>query len=102
MSVYIQLLKGKYDSLLCWPFQQEVRFTLLDQQSDLNERQNIVKILTTASNNESVVNFQRPMKTCNTGRGFAKFVQHDVLRTRRYIFDDVMFMKIEVEATAMV
>ena len=102
ISVYIQLLKGEHDALLRWPFQQEVKFTLIDQQNDLDERRNIVKVLAAAGNNEGIVNFQRPIKSCNTGRGYAKFVPHDVIRTRRYIRDDVMYLKIEVEPTGMV
>ncbi|XP_028396300.1 TNF receptor-associated factor 5-like isoform X1 [Dendronephthya gigantea] len=102
ISVYIQLLKGDHDSLLRWPFQQEVKFTLIDQQNDHDERKNIVKVLAPAGNNEGIVNFQRPIKSCNTGRGYAKFVPHDVIRTRRYIRDDVMFLKIEVEPTVSV
>lgn len=100
--MYIQLLKGEYDPLLVWPFQQEVKFTLIDQQNDVEERRNIVKVLAPAGNNEGVVNFQRPIRSSNTGRGYAKFVPHDVIRTRRYIRDDVMFLKIEVDPTVMV
>lgn len=101
ISVYMQLLKGEHDALLKWPFQQEVKITLMDQQNDVDERRNIAKVLAPAGNNEGIVNFQRPVKSSNTGRGYAKFVPHDVIRTRRYIRDDVMFLKIEVEPTGM-
>ena len=42
LSMYFILMKGEYDTILPWPFNEKVTFTLIDQQEDQNERENIV------------------------------------------------------------
>ena len=38
LSVFIIVMKGEYDAILPWPFTKKVKFTLIDQQADLDER----------------------------------------------------------------
>ena len=39
--VTIVLMKGEYDAILPWPFKNKLKITLIDQQEDLVERENI-------------------------------------------------------------
>jgi len=44
MVVAIVVMKGEYDAILSWPFEQKVKFTLIDQQEDPVERKNITHL----------------------------------------------------------
>ena len=94
LSVYIVVMKGEYDAMLPWPFKRKVRFTLIDQQEDLVERQNITQHFTPGNHPES---FARPKsEDSNQGFGFAQFVSHEALHSRRYIVDDTLFLQVDI------
>ena len=46
LSVYVSLLKGKYDAILPWPFSKTVTFALIDQQENELHANNFVVMLT--------------------------------------------------------
>ena len=94
LSVYILLMKGEYDAMLPWPFKGKVTFTLIDQQEDLVERQNITQQFTTGDHPES---FTRPKsEDSNLGLGCPLFVSQEALHSRRYIVDDTLFLQVDV------
>ena len=43
LCVCIVLMKGEYDTILPWPFKKRVTFTLIDQQGNPVERENVAK-----------------------------------------------------------
>lgn len=93
LSAFVIVMKGDYDGLLPWPFSQKVSFTLIDQQDRLNERENIVMHF---KSNTRLENFARPVSEENPGRGYARFVSHEKLKTRRFIVDDTLFIQVDV------
>ena len=94
LSVYIIVMEGDYDAILPWPFTKRVIFTLIDQQEDQVERENVTLHLIAGNCPES---FGRPRRNNNTGgRGFPEFVSHDKLHSRRYIVDDTLFLQVEI------
>ncbi|XP_020612122.1 TNF receptor-associated factor 1-like isoform X1 [Orbicella faveolata] len=93
LSVFIIVMKGEYDTILTWPFKKEVKFTLIDQQEDPVERQNVIRKLT---GNSLKSNYDRPIGGENKGRGFPEFITHEKLHSRRYILDDTLFLQVEV------
>ena len=94
LSVYLFMMKGEYDSILSWPFQQEITFTLIDQQQQEGNRKDLSTSFKADASEEF---FGRPVHKVNdAGRGFPRFVSHEVLQTRRYVVDDTIFLKIEV------
>lgn len=94
LSVFIVVTKGEYDGMLPWPFKRKVRFTLIDQQGDLVERQNITRYFTPRKYPEC---FARPKsEDSNQGFGFVQFVSHEALHSRRYIVDDTLFLQVDV------
>ena len=94
LSVYVVVMKGEYDAILPWPFLPKVTFTLIDQQEDTSQRENVVMSL--KSDPTKVKNFARPVSDENPGRGFPTFVSHEQLQTRRYIVDNTIFLQVKV------
>ena len=93
LSAFVIVMKGEFDGMLPWPFNQKVSFTLIDQQETLNERENIVMHFRA---NTRLENFARPVSEENPGRGYARFVSHEKLKTRRFIVDDTLFIQVDV------
>ena len=100
MSLYIKLLPGDYDNILDWPFSLPVSFTLYDQCADADMR---------ASLSESFMpepgwkHFQKPTKSVDSlGFGYPKYVSHEILKTRDYIKDDSLLIKVSVDNTTFV
>ena len=94
LSVLIIIMKGEYDAILPWPFLPQITFTLIDQQEDTSQRENVVKSF---KPNATMKTFARPVSDENPGRGFVMFVSHEQLQTRRYIVDNTIFFQIKIE-----
>ncbi|CAB4005923.1 TNF receptor-associated factor 4-like [Paramuricea clavata] len=96
MGVYLILMKSDRDGTLPWPFTKRYKFGLVDQQDDLEQRQNIEAAFTPTGHEE---NFKRPRQRENKlGMGNPQFVKHSTLRTRQYIRDDAVYIKIQVDS----
>ena len=93
MGIYLVLLKSDRDAFLSWPFTKRYTFVLVDQQDDLTRRQNIKMELVPNGQEE----FRRPKQRENEGLGCLQFVKHSTLRTRQYISDHTVYIKILVE-----
>ncbi|CAB4020837.1 TNF receptor-associated factor 4-like [Paramuricea clavata] len=93
MGVYICLMKSDRDGALPWPFTKRYTFVLVDQQDDLSQRQNI----TYSDVPEGEKEFKRPRQRENVGCGENQFVKHSTLRTRQYIRDHAVYMKIIID-----
>ena len=93
MGVYLVLMKSDRDGTLPWPFTKRCTFVLVDQQDDIRQRQNIEAIFTPNGREE----FKRPRQRENRGRGNPQFVKHSTLRTRQYVRDHAVFVKILVD-----
>ncbi len=97
LSVTIVVIKGEYDAILPWPIRKKITFTLIDQQEDPVERENVTKLFTTPNNPKCAKNFARPVKEENLGCGFFRFISHEVLHSRRYVVDGTLFLQVEIE-----
>ena len=95
VSIFFCIMKGEYDAILSWPFYKKVTFTLVDQQEDPNNRENITYSFT-ADNKTFKNSFIRPVKDELLGIGNPTFVSHDKLKQRCYIVDDTIFIQVEV------
>lgn len=93
ISLYIALMKGKYDAILPWPFLYKVTLTIMDQNPDLMQRNNFVKSFIPEPSWKSM---QRPDSEENERRGFGRFFSHAKLVTGSYVVDDTLFIKLEV------
>ena len=91
LSVYLIIMKGEYDATLTWPFDKTFTFTLIDQQENEHNRENIVE---SATLDPKYSSFARPVKKQNPGWGFHQFVSHEKLQKRRFIVDDTIFVQV--------
>ena len=94
LSVFITIMKGEYDAILPWPFLPQVTFTLIDQQEDTSQRENVVMSFKA---NSTLQSFARPVGDENMGWGYPTFVSHEQLQTRRYIVDNTIFLQVKIE-----
>ena len=94
LSLFFVVMRGAYDALLPWPFQQKVSFKLIDQTGD----QHIVDSFRPDPNSSS---FQRPTGNMNIASGCPLFVHKSVLHSRGYIKDEALFFKITVDPTGI-
>ncbi|KXJ17485.1 TNF receptor-associated factor 4 [Exaiptasia diaphana] len=94
VSVYINLVRGKFDALLPWPYSTKIVFTLMDQRHDENERKNIVMDIIPDTTLEG---WQRPKTDQNPGVGIWKFAKHENIKNKGFLKDDEIFLKVEVE-----
>ena len=93
ISVFFTVMKGEYDAILRWPFKRKVKFTLLDQKGNPEERVNYSSEVT--PNNDLKI-FGRPYKERAIGYGRQKFMSQEKLETRCYVVDDTLFLQFEV------
>lgn len=86
-------MRGDYDTLLEWPFRFKVIFSLLDQSTIGNDWSKFFW-----SDRESIC-FQRPQLKMNECYGIEKFISIEQFQQNRnrYVQDDTMFIKIEVD-----
>jgi TNF receptor-associated factor 4 len=97
MSVFIKILPGEFDALLKWPFDQKITFTLFEQSSEHDNVQGgIAESFTTSDLNWK--NFKSPSEDADElGFGFPFFVSHDALKTRPFIRNNTVFLRIKCE-----
>ena len=93
VSLYLIILRGKYDALLPWPFRKTVTLTLIDQEENLMYKENYVMTIPCNKCNSDA--FARPVTDSNIGHGFPTFISHQELRRRRFIEDDTLFLQVQ-------
>ncbi|KAJ8308690.1 hypothetical protein KUTeg_013564 [Tegillarca granosa] len=96
LSLFFVIMKGEYDALLKWPFEQHVTLMLLDQDSGQRHLSDSFRPDPTSSS------FKRPTTEMNIASGCPLFVSHAVLETRTYIVDDTLFIKVDVSTEGLV
>ena len=92
MSLYSVLMKGQYDAIVHWPFWYNSRFTVIDQNPDLKQRQNY-SLSFYPGPKWTII---RPKCEENGGWGFGEFLSHEKLRKSFYVVDGTLFIKFEV------
>ena len=92
VSLFTVVMRGEYDALLSWPFQQKITMKLLDQDQ-------ISHVTETFRPDPNSLSFQRPCSEMNIASGCPTFCSHSLLRSRGYVRDDTIFIKIIVDTT---
>lgn len=91
VSVYVSILKGKYDGILKWPFIGRIHFTLLNQLEDKNHHTDTLDL--TAADN-----------ACRGDDwGIHQYIHHSALahnlvKKTQYLKDDTLYIRVFVEA----
>ena len=94
-SVFIESSRGQYDTILSWPFQRKVTFTLIDQQEDEDKRENVV--FSGVPQEECL---PRPTALSKMEWGFRNFVSHEKLKEKCFTVNNTIFLQVEVEKKA--
>ena len=92
LSLFFVLMKGEFDALLKWPFENKVSLILVDQ----NHRKHLVQTFKPTPESSS---FQRPISDMNVASGCPQFCKLSVLDDENYTKDDVLFIKCIVDTT---
>ena len=88
VSVYVPILKGKYDAELKWPFIGKVTFTLLNQLEDKNHH---TQVMTLDATDNALI---------GSAWGLDRFIQHSILTqsaNTQYLKDDTLYFRLSVE-----
>ncbi len=87
VSVYVYLIKGKYDDRLNWPFEGDVTIELLNQLEDKNHHSKVVHFTT------------KNYRIVGDGFGFAEYISHSKLSSpsasnTEYLKNDTLYFRI--------
>ena len=91
------LMKGEYDAILHWPFNEKVTCSVIDQQENENDRENIVGLIQVQSSWN-----QKPVSDENEPAMFS-YRDRDCIysqrlrRERRFIVDDTLFVQVKID-----
>ena len=94
LSFFLTIMRGEYDTLLSWPFQQMVTLMLLDH----NKKNDIVQAFRPEPSSSS---FWQPKTDMNIASGCPKFAPLSVLNNPSYVRDDTMYLKVIVDKTRL-
>lgn len=99
LSVFFVVMRGEFDALLPWPFQQRVTIKLLDQSAPASMENSRLDIVETFKPDPSSSSFHRPVKPMNVATGCPLFMSLSELKAKesRYIRDDTIFIKVIVQ-----
>ena len=97
MSVFLSICRGEYDSLIAWPFNYRVTFTLVDQCQNPAARRDITYSIKPNICKENKTFLGRPTTDRNASFGAQRFAELAVLETCDYLRDDCMFIKIVID-----
>ncbi|XP_060083710.1 TNF receptor-associated factor 3-like [Ylistrum balloti] len=95
MSLFFVVMRGDFDNLLPWPFQQKVTMVLMDQDTGTN------RLSDTFRPDENSNSFRKPQTEMNIASGCPVFVSHTMLETKTYLQEDTIFIKIEVDTNGI-
>ncbi|XP_033121984.1 TNF receptor-associated factor 3-like [Anneissia japonica] len=95
VSMFFVVMKGDYDALLKWPFDQKVTILLLDQDDGKLTLSDSFKPDPRSSS------FKRPTGDMNIASGCPLFASQDILKNPVYVKNDTMFLKMIVDTNGL-
>ena len=94
LSFFLTIMRGEYDALLPWPFQQTVTLILLDQ----DKQNDIVQCFRPEPTSSS---FWRPRADMNVASGCPRFADLSVLNNPSYTRNNTMFLKCIIDKSGL-
>jgi len=93
VSLFFVVMKGDYDALLPWPFQQKVTMKMKNQTK---RKPDIIEKFRPEPSSSS---FQRPKNEMNIASGCPQFAEQNIVFATEngYVVDDTMFVEIIVD-----
>ena len=93
LSLFFTVMKGEFDALLPWPFNQRVTLMVLDQSVQQRHTQD------TFRPDQQSSSFQRPVNDMNIASGCPLFIPLDDLERKGYVKDDTLFVCVKVDCS---
>ncbi|CAF4579789.1 unnamed protein product, partial [Rotaria sp. Silwood2] len=95
MSLFLVIMRGKYDAILYWPFSYQVSFCLMDQSPLNNNRRHITALFEPDIRSDC---FQQPVYSMNHGYGIKDFMSLMEFEQNKslYVIDDIMFIEAKI------
>lgn len=97
LSYFLTIMRGEFDVLLQWPFQQVVRLSLRSQNPS-SSKGDIRHCFKPDAYSSS---FLRPKTDMNIASGCPKFAPVSVLSDEDYVQDDTMFLQCNIDLTGI-
>lgn len=91
LSLFIVIMKSDYDCLLPWPFNNSVKFMLINQR---DRSKDMIEKMVPHKNSSS---FQQPTKEMNIASGCPLFAPLDSMEKEGFLVDDTLFIEVVVE-----
>ncbi|KAJ1134516.1 hypothetical protein NDU88_000967 [Pleurodeles waltl] len=97
VSLFLVVMRGDYDDVLRWPFQQKVTFLMLDQTPHQKPiRESFVPDTSSAS-------FHKPKSHMNVASGSPQFLKHNQLlaSSSPYLKNDTFYIKVIIDPSGL-
>ena len=92
LSLYFQLMKGRFDDCLDWPFTKTIEMTFLHPEKKATHK----GILKSTINPDDIHSFGKPYFDANESIGYTEFIDHDSLHSKGFLKEDKLFIKCEI------
>ena len=89
LSFFFVVMRGAYDAILPWPFQQQVTYKLFHQDGDRH-------LMDSFHPDPNSSSFQRPRNNINIGHRCFLSLEQSELYQQGFIKDDTLFLKLSV------
>ena len=95
LSYFLTIMRGEFDALLQWPFQQVVRLALRSQNPSKSDIRHCFKPDGYSSS------FTLPKSDMNIASGCPKFAPVTTLNDDDFVRDDTMFLQCDIDQTGI-
>ena len=93
--VYVHIMKGEYDDLLKWPFQQTFKLSIVSQEPIPPEKWERFRVVINANDYHHEC-LERPKQKVHEAGLYCSMASHQELETLKCATDDALLIKIEV------
>ena len=91
LSLFVHLMRGDYDEILCWPFHGRIMLSVLDQRDNGDKKRDITETLIAKPGLNA---FLKPTQKRNhKGFGYIEFAPLSYVENGDYIRNDTMIVK---------
>ena len=91
LSLFLVIMKSEYDDILQWPFQQKIKFKLINQNDRSKDH---VEQMFSSKDSSS---FQKPKKDMNIASGCPLFIPLDRLEPEGFLKNGNLFVEVKIE-----
>ena len=91
LSLFLVIMKSEYDDIQQWPFQQKIKFKLINQ--DDRSKDHVEQMFPSKDSSS----FQKPKKDMNIASGCPLFIPLDRLQPEGFLKNGNLFVEVKIE-----